>query len=429
MKEQGGRMMKSFFAGKWFYFLFSILILVFILFEAGGEGDFLIFRSAASDLLRGENIYRNEYSTWYHYYYDLVFALLLYPFSFLPLYYVKVLWLILNVFFAYRIWQIILSWLPLSLIGAKRKKLFIFLSVVFVFAFLWDNFHLSQVTIFVLYLTIEGLHLINTERVPAGSLLIAFGITMKVLPILIIPYLIWRSEWRSVFFIILCIGILLFIPSIFIGSEQNNFLLLERWKLLNPINISHILDTNERSFHSLTTFFATLLVKDCQDVYALPIRRNVADISLAGLSWVINIARAAFILFTIYFLGSKPFKRTTSKLQQLYELSYICLITPLIFPHQQLYAFLYIMPASAYLLFFIFAAHAQHVKKIGLLTSLICIYFLTNAHFILGQFNHYYNHFKTLTYGVFLLILLLAIYKPEKLHALMKKSKEESLAN
>ncbi|MDI1354871.1 MAG: glycosyltransferase family 87 protein [bacterium] len=416
--------MKKIGANKIVYLLLSLLILVFILVEARGEGDFLIFQSAASDLLKSENIYRKEYSTWYHYYYDVVFALLLYPLSFLPLYYVKVLWLMLNVFFAYRIWQIILSWLPLSLITEKGKKQFVSLSVVFVFAFLWDNFHLSQVTIFLLYLTFEGLHLINTQRTLRGSILIAFGITMKVLPIFIIPYLIYRREWKSTFFVILFSGLLLLIPGFIIGFEFNSFLLQERWKLLNPTNVVHILDTNERSFHSLTTYFATLLVKDCQDVYALPLRRNIADISLVSLNLVITMSRLALILFAIYFLGSKPFKSVTSHLQRLYELSYICLITPLIFPHQQLYAFFYILPASAYLLFFLVATRAHHIMKMGLTVSMIIIYFLTNAHVILGQFNHYYNHFKILTYGVFVLIVVLALYKPKKLFDLVIRKKE-----
>ena len=40
-------------------------------------------------------------------------------------------------------------------------------------------------------------------------------------------------------------------------------------------------------------------------------------------------------------------------------------------------------------------------------------YFLTNSHFILGEFNDYYNHFKTLTYGILILLGVLAACSPK----------------
>jgi hypothetical protein len=109
----------------------------------------------------------------------------------------------------------------------------------------------------------------------------------------------------------------------------------------------------------------------------------------------------------------------------LYELSYIFLVIPLIFPHQQHYAFFFIFPATTYLLFYLFIVFFQEnkyksekyyqSKKIGFIAALGIIYLLTNSHFIIGVFNNYYDHYKTLTYGVLILMAMLAFCNPKKL--------------
>lgn len=420
--------MREVLRNNWLSFLGGFIVLIIVLFEAkvtGNGGDFNIFVSASRDLLLGKNIYQIQYNEWYHYYYDVLFSLILIPFSYLPLYLVKLIWLILNVFFVYRIWKIFLNWLPISLLIKNNKIIFTALSFLFILSFLRDNFHLAQVTIFILYLILEGLSLINNNKRIAGSALIALGINIKLLPLVIIPYLLYRNQWKPALFIILFVILFLFIPGVIIGFDYNQFLLLERWNLINPINQEHILDTSERSFHSLTTLLATLLVENSGDEHALTLKRNIANLSIENLNRVINIVRGALILFTFYFLRTKPFKNTPDNLQKLYEISYLCLIIPLIFPHQQYYAFFFVFPATTYLMYYIVYSYFngnsetityfKSIKKISLITLLSAAYALTNSHFILGEFNPIYDHYKTLTYGVLILIAILAICPPEKL--------------
>ncbi len=407
----------------WSYYVGGLLALVIVLFEARGKGDFNIFISASRDLLSCKNIYEIPYNEWYHYYYDVVFALILVPFSFLPLYLVKVLWLSLNVFFLFRIWKIITHWLPLNELPKRSLIVFTLLSFLFISRFIRDNLHLSQVTIMILYLTLEGVYMIGKDRKISGSILIAAGITIKLLPVVIIPYLLYRKEFKSVIYILIFIIALLILPAAFIGFEYNTFLLSERWQMINPMNIEHISDTSERSFHSLTTLLSTLLIENTGDLYALPCKRNIADISVDSLKIIINVARALFILFALYFLRTRPFKNKVSNIQRLYEISYVCILIPLIFPHQQHYAFMYIFPATTYLLYYFivnyFSKNAGTViknfktKKALLISGLALIYLSTNSHLILGEFSKYYDHYKTLTYGVLLLIIILAFCKPE----------------
>jgi hypothetical protein len=409
----------------WFYYLAGALVLALILIEAQGQNDFDIFLAASRDLWQKKNVYTTMYNEWYHYYYGVFFAILLTPLTFLPVYVAKIVWLLCNVFFAYRIWKIVSGWLPLQQLDKKKLLIFGLLCFALSLRFLRDNFHLSQVTVFILYLTLEGLYLIEKDRKIPGSLLLAMGIDIKLLPVIMIPYLLYRKEWKAAGFVLAFVVLLILLPIIFIGYDYNNELLSARFLLLNPANQAHILDTSERSMHSLTTLLATLLVKDSRNIYDLEIPRNIADISIEQLNLVINICRALFVLGTLWFLRTWPFKPSNSKLHKLYEIGYLCVVIPLIFPHQQPYAFLFGFPAMAYLLFYTLylyyyqpaVASDKHFKrkKLVLTVLLVLVYLTTSCHFILGQFNAYYDHFKIVTYGILLLVGVLAACPPERL--------------
>jgi len=121
------------------------------------------------------------------------------------------------------------------------------------------------------------------------------------------------------------------------------------------------------------------------------------------------------LCFVFYFLHRKPFTLAKTKLQSLWELSYVFLLIPLIFPHQQQFAFFMMMPASMYIVYKLFVSHINGVKiKWPFLTPLILIYLLTNAHLLLGSFREYYDHYKIITYGGLLMIVLLAFLRPNK---------------
>jgi hypothetical protein len=400
------------------YILSGLAVLLIILIEAKTRGDFDIFLAASKDLLHQKNIYQEKYSEWYHYFYSVSFALVLAPFTFLPVYFVKVLWLILNVYFVSKIWSNIQELLPLSVLPKKIKVLITLVSFLFVLKFLRDNFHVAQVTILILFLTLQGLKLIWNGKDIQGAFLLALGIDIKLLPIVFIPYLFYRKKWKALVFVIGFIVGLTFLPALFIGFEYNAFLLGERFYLINPQNQEHILDTSERSFHSLTTLLSTLFVENSRNQYDLFIKRNIANLSLEQLSLIINITRLFFIGLTLYFLQSKPFKKENNPLQRLYEVSYICLIIPLIFPHQQHYAFLFVFPATSYCIYYCYQKYflikTNSWRKYSVIILLVLIFFLLNSHFILGTFIPFYDHFKTLTYGSLLLVVMLMVFNPKK---------------
>ena len=412
----------SFLKEKKYVLLVFALALVFVIIESKSKGDFRIFLNASDDLLKGENIYQNKYALYYHYFYDIFFALIISPLRLLPIYWATFIWLLCNIFFTYRIWILIKNFLPLEKLNSKQIWLFGFCSFAGIFTLWHKNMHLTQMTIFILFLCLEGIYRIEKKQFLVGSMLIGIGITIKILPIVLIPYLLYRGYFKSVLYVLLSIVVLLILPSLFIGLDHNVFLLKERWSLINPLKTEHLLDTEERSFHSLTTLLSVLLVENATtDVRILKLKRNIMDISLESLKWVITIARLIIVGLALLFINRLPFKKEQSKLQVLYELSYIFIAIPLIFPHQQHYAFFFIFPALSYLVFYYLLRFKDvknpisNWKKGMLIAFFVLLYFVINADFILGAYQNFYDHYKTLTYGILLFIPLLAFSRPKNI--------------
>lgn len=395
--------------------LLFLILLIVLISESKIDSDFSIFISASKDLIAKKDIYSIKYKEWYHYYYDGFFACLLIPLTFLHLAIGKFIWISFNTLLLFRIYKLIRKWLPFENTNSKIKQLFSFIILLFAIRFIRDNIHLGQITIFILYLIIEGLYQILFKNKLLGSLLLSLGITIKIMPLVFIPYLLYRSEWKSILYVLAGIIFILFLPGFFIGFEYNLELINSRLQLINPLNDEHILDNSERSFHSITTFLTVLLYPHCTDIHILPIKRNIADISIEHLNLIISIARLFFAMITLYFLNSLPFKKSNSKEQSFYEISYLLIAIPLIFPHQQHYAFLLILPGIYYCVryFLLNYSNLSFVKKFIYCSSLILIFFIISSPFILGTFSEYYDHFKTLTYGTFILILVLAFSRPK----------------
>jgi hypothetical protein len=397
-------------------FIFLALI-IYLFIESSNISDFYIFLEASKSLIKAGNIFQETYFDGFHYFYSVMFALLIYPLTFIPTHLTMFLWLGFNVWLLYRLYHIVNFYLPLHTLSQKQKKIFWLLALVFCSRLILENLHLAQMTIFLLYISLEGIYSIQHKKIIQGAFLIALGINIKLLPIVLLPYLIYRKQFKPSLLIILFCFIFTFIPALIIGYEQNNLLLKTWLQLINPLNSNHILDVAERSFHGLSTLLSTLFVENVPDKYALKLKRNIANVSFTQLSYILNITRLLLILFTFYFLRTLPFKSITNKYKyrQFWELSYILLLIPLIFPHQQSYAFLFICPA--YLCCLYQLIHQKPpvltLKYYALFSIMAIVYLVANLKLILGEFNPYYEHYKILTYGALLLIIPLTILGPK----------------
>lgn len=395
-----------------------LLSVIYLVITANsGRNDFDIYTQASLALFNGKDIYAVSYIDGYHYYYSLLFALFIYPLSYLPITVAKFIWLGLNAFFLYRIIKIIASYFDVSMFSLKKKWWFFIMCFTFGLEFILLNFRYGQATTFILYLSLEGLHLIFSDKKIAGAALIALGVNVKILPVVLLPYLLYRKQFKASAYVVIMYFIFMIMPGLVIGLHHNNELLASWWHSINPMNKDHILDVEERSFHSLSTLLATLLVANVPDPKALPIRRNIANITPQQLTYVVNVVRLILVSFSVYFFRTRPFSTAKSAMHRFWEISYLLLLIPLIFPHQQEYSFLFVTPAACFIIYYLLTErnNISSIKYILLVMGSILSYFACNCSFLLGQYNKYYEHFKVLTYGATLMIPILATCVPPAL--------------
>lgn len=239
----------------------AIAALAYIAIAAAGKEDFFIYLSAAKDLFAQKDIYSLTYKNGYHYYYSVLFAAAIYPLSLLPLYVANFIWLALNVFLLTRMVKIAGRYFNLDTLSVKAQWVFIALCFVSCIKFVLQNIDCQQATILIMYLTLEGLEQVFAGKKSRGAALIALAINIKLLPLLFIPYLIYRKEFKAFLYILLYYGLFLMLPLAFIGRQQNMFYLHSWLHLINPDAPKQILDTDEGGFASLATLLSTLLVK------------------------------------------------------------------------------------------------------------------------------------------------------------------------
>jgi uncharacterized membrane protein len=388
----------------------AVVAIFYCIVEAFNEGDLSIYLSAAGELKSHGNIYTTTYiQEQYHYYYSVMFAIVLLPFYAMPYYWVKLGWLLLNLSLFVHLLSLLWSSNFVRKLSRARQRWFTILVLVFSFRFLHQNIHAAQITILILWCATYGVLLVCRGRSISGALLLAIGINIKLLPIVFIPYLLYRGYFKACAFVLIFLLIGFLLPSVFIGHEYNLSLFSSWLRMINPANSEHVLDVDERSFHGLSTLLATLFVGQVPDWYALNLKRNIANVSLETLSLMLFCVRVALVLLTFYFLRFKPFTRVRYAWQQVLEISYILLLIPLLFPHQQHYAFLFTVPAFSVVLYYlILKKEVLPRSQFRFITGiLIVIYLSANLKILLGAFNDYYEHFKILTYGALLLIPLL----------------------
>lgn len=360
----------------------------------------------SGELIKHTNIYDHKYNDAYNYYYSVLFALILKPFYYLPFYWVKFWWLILNLALFVHLCYLLIKSKISEVLNQKQKQWFYAISFAFAFKFMHENIHYAQVTILLLWCCVYGLYSIYNQQSIKGTLLLAIGINIKLFPLVFLPYLIYRGFFKELVYVVVFYFAFMFLPSIIIGHEYNLQLIKGWWTLINPTNSNHVLDTDERSFHGLSTLLSTLFVKNVPDLYAMPLRRNLFDVSFPVFEKILLCSRLILMAITLKFLNWPPFKKNNNSFLTVLEISYILLAIPLIFPHQQHYAFLFASPAFAVAVYFYvvnqksFSVNQRNIFMASLLFSFICC----TIKLWLGEFNEYYEHFKILTYGALMLI-------------------------
>lgn len=407
------------------HFLF-LLIAAYCVAKGVIGGDFKIYLKAAELLKVGKSCY----NVWIHlegdkysgYSYSPIFATILIPFTVFPLIVVQIAWSFLQVFFLYRIYKIISDFLPLNLLSKKQLNIWILLSTLVSLRFILHNIEMLQMTILLLYLSLESIHQLKRKHYLVSGSLIAFGIVAKIIPIVMIPYFIYRKYFKSLVLMMVSLLVLFCIPIIFYGWDFYKILLSQWWGIINFNNTEFVLEQNKlgEGVQSLSGFLGGYFT----DLNTLNVgyNRTITKLSPETFNYVLNITRLFFICLTLYFVKFPPFTKPKTKVHQFWELSYIFTIIPLIFPHQQNYAFFFMAPASTYIMFYLIYNYKKNLisaLKYRIILGLAILFFmlttLTTDGLVGVSMGNVFQYFKTITLGVFVLIIMLMLTNPSKM--------------
>lgn len=397
----------------------AVLLIVSAYMQVTRKGDFYVFLKAADILKQG----RTPYHIWILnrnclYLYSPFFAMLLVPFRYLPDIVINFLWISACLWFTYRNYQLIRQYLPANFPKRWQNELLLIIPFAFTIRFWLYNIQYLQMTIFMLWCILESIELFRKDRYWLGGFLLALSINIKILPVVLLPYLFLRMKWKAFIPIVLFSLLFLLFPALFFGFSFNMELHANWWNEINPSQGKQYAIEADLGPHSLNALLPSLLMKTNGDY---PLERNLFDLPQGTVLLLVNTIRLLLVAATLYFTGIRPAKER-SGLQTIRELSYIILLIPLIFPHQQKYAFYLIFPAMMYLAWYLVRVQQLQFTSMSktrwrmlivLLSVAFVLMVITTDGIIGWKLSLISQHFKLITYGALLLGLALAL-SPEK---------------
>ena len=270
-------------------FIFSTLSIVFLGFEMTRDGDFYFYYSASSKVFTSPDLYDQLHgkNQVFDYYGSPVLTLLLCPLTKVSITVAALLWKVLSIMALYKIWRILESFSVSMRLNDSEKTRWLLVTFIGILFLVYTNLHHVQHTILLLYLSLEGVFQIEKNRAWQGALLISLGIFLKVAPIVLFPYLLYRSRYRSALLIVVFILVFASLPTLFLGWEHS-YLLWEGWlSKLNPGADLNALDMNNEKNQGLIAWISTLCIEGIRHIESsVFLRRHLIDLPL---NIVINI--------------------------------------------------------------------------------------------------------------------------------------------
>lgn len=374
---------------------------------AGERNDMDIFLQAGADLRTGRNPYLLRYNEWYRYFYSPFFALAMTPLGWLGATGAKWLWGVAIIAAALRSLSIMERWLRLHEAPAVHRARFHAVLLLVLFQPLRDNINSMQLTPLLVWLSLEAVRLIRAGQPWLGGALIAFGLDVKLLPAVLLPYLLWRCHWLGAAASVAFFVALQAAPALVVGWDELMILQRTRAELLNPSEPRHILDEEEPSFISLGSLLSAYLSTEGGSSNTLKLPRNLAALSLEQIATLLLTGRLLLVALTLRFVRWPPFRQENDEVLVLRETAYLLLCTILLFPHQRNYSMWLAAPALAWII-----AAWRHMPRerraAGWIVALLIACLGLNAELFLGEFADVYAHYKLKSFITILLIGLLA---------------------
>ena len=384
-------LVRSIWRDRWPFLVAGLAMLVQMIAQVieVDHGDFPVFVGAAEHLNDGLSPYltwlptRNGHAL--QFVYPPLSASVFTPFTWMPRSAAYVIWFLIRVALSMRILKLMLGQGSAIAHGWKRTLFTNVVLAVFL-RFALDDIALGQWTIVLLFLAVEGVHRLQQGSSRTGAFLIALGASLKLLPLVLLVGLARTRKWRALTWTVVFGILFTALPILHVGPTRFVQLMIEWSHALDPKFNPDISDTggNNKGILGLSGM--------------LPAYWPAAGDGAIGL--VLNGLRVLLLMGALRFSRRKGSDDRTM-------FAYLLLIAPLIFPHQQSYAFLFVTPAVVIILNNLLSKNslvAVDRWALGLLAGSIAL-LVGSAHIILGPAGHEFaTYAKFITWGAMLLV-------------------------
>ena len=194
-------------------------VLVPEIWGGGKTKDYPLWFWAGQQVLQGGDLYPSDPSAYFEFIYPPLSAVLLA----IPSFFGKIpLYLCLSLLNVVAWWMT--AQFSHAMAGSGRKPgpwleaLPGFVTVTFVF----DMFDLGQPNLVLLALMLYGFWLLRDQRGWMAGSMFALATAIKVFPVAVLPYLVWRRQWAAAASMLVFLGVFLFVlPAPFRGFQHN----------------------------------------------------------------------------------------------------------------------------------------------------------------------------------------------------------------
>jgi alpha-1,2-mannosyltransferase len=183
--------------------------------------DLSVYTAAGEAVLRGQDIYAAHNSRGWFYVYPPTFALLMAPFALIPLFWASLLWYVLSVLMVF--YAVRRSYSMMLKCNRVTKKIF-WLVVISLLLISWplvSALEHGQSTPLLLLLVTLALAYEQDRRDICGGIALGGAILLKVFPILLLSYFVWRRRWRFLAAAAGCLALGWALPAIRYGWTKN----------------------------------------------------------------------------------------------------------------------------------------------------------------------------------------------------------------
>ena len=196
------------------------------IFGNGKTKDYPLWFWAGQQVLHGGNLYPSDPSTYFDFIYPPLPAVLLA----IPSYFGK-----LALYACLSALNIVAWWMTAqfsnAMTGSGRTPgpVLFALPAVITITSVFDMFDLGQPNLILLAMMLYGFWLLQHERPWMSGSMFALATAIKVFPVAVLPYLLWRRRWASAAGMVIFLGVFLFVVPAPVRGFQHNVSELKTW--------------------------------------------------------------------------------------------------------------------------------------------------------------------------------------------------------